>query len=299
MELHIEKLSKRYNKTTQALQDVSLTIPMGMFGLLGPNGAGKSTLMRTLATLQEADSGTARLDGIDVLKQKDEVRKILGYLPQEFGLYPKIPAEDMLTHFAALKGIESAGQRKEVVRALLQQTNLYDDRRKPLGTYSGGMKQRFGIAQALLGNPRLIIVDEPTAGLDPEERIRFHNLLSAIGENIIVILSTHIVSDVSDLCRNMAIINKGRVLVTGDPTVLVNELNGRLWKKAIHASEVAAHQQKFRVISMRLFAGRTLIHVLSDSQPEAGFEAVSPDLEDLYFATIRGFIHGVPAAQGN
>ena len=299
MELRIEKLSKRYNNATQALQDVSLTIPMGMFGLLGPNGAGKSTLMRTLATLQEADSGTAHLDGIDVLKQKDEVRKILGYLPQEFGLYPKIPAEDMLSHFAALKGIENAQERKEVVRALLQQTNLYEDRRKPLGSYSGGMKQRFGIAQALLGNPRLIIVDEPTAGLDPEERVRFHNLLSAIGQNIIVILSTHIVSDVSDLCRNMAIIHKGQVLVTGDPTTLVNELNGRVWKKAIQQSEVAAHQAKFRVISMRLFAGLTLIHVLSDAQPEAGFEPVSPDLEDLYFATIRGVVHGASSGQGN
>jgi ABC-type multidrug transport system ATPase subunit len=299
MELRIEKLSKRYNNTTQALQDVSLTIPMGMFGLLGPNGAGKSTLMRTLATLQEADNGSARLDGIDVLRQKDEVRKILGYLPQEFGLYPKVTAEDMLAHFAALKGIESASERRRIVQALLQQTNLYEHRRKPLGSYSGGMKQRFGIAQALLGNPRLIIVDEPTAGLDPEERVRFHNLLSAIGENIIVILSTHIVSDVSDLCRQMAIIHQGRVLVTGDPTKLVDELNGRVWKKAIHQSEVAAHQAKSRVISMRLFAGLTLIHVLSDAQPEAGFEIVSPDLEDLYFATIRGFVHGSTSGLGN
>ena len=309
MQLHIENLSKRYPNGTQALEDVSLTIPQGMFGLLGPNGAGKSTLMRTLATLQEADSGRARLltpvdakaaasgglgpaNGIDVLRQKDEVRKLLGYLPQEFGLYPKVTAENLLSHFAALKGIENAKERREVVQALLRQTNLWDHRRKPLGSFSGGMKQRFGIAQALLGNPRLIIVDEPTAGLDPEERVRFHNLLSAIGENIIVILSTHIVSDVSDLCRSMAIIHQGRVRVTGDPTMLVNELNGRVWKKAIARDEVPGYQQRFQVISMRLFAGKTVLHVWSDAAPESGFEPVVPDLEDLYFATIRGFAPG-------
>ena len=292
MELQIENLSKRYPNGTQALDAVSLNIPQGMFGLLGPNGAGKSTLMRTLATLQEADSGRATLDGLDVLKQKDDVRKVLGYLPQEFGLYPKISAEDMLSHFAALKGIGNGRERREVVQALLQQTNLYEHRRKPLGSYSGGMKQRFGIAQALLGNPRLIIVDEPTAGLDPEERVRFHNLLSAIGENIIVILSTHIVSDVSDLCRNMAIIHKGKVLVTGDPTALVADLQGKIWEKSIAAAEVAAHKEQHQQISMRLFAGRTLIHVLSRQQPGPGFEPAAPDLEDLYFATINGFIHG-------
>ncbi|MFZ0313614.1 MAG: ABC transporter ATP-binding protein [Candidatus Korobacteraceae bacterium] len=309
MQLQIEKLSKRYPNGTQALQDVSLSIPQGMFGLLGPNGAGKSTLMRTLATLQEADSGSARLttaedartassgdpgrlDGIDVLRQKDEVRKLLGYLPQEFGLYPKVTAERLLSHFAELKGIESASERREVVNALLRQTNLWEHRNKPLGSYSGGMKQRFGIAQALLGNPRLIIVDEPTAGLDPEERVRFHNLLSAIGENVVVILSTHIVSDVSDLCRNMAIIHRGRVQATGDPTTLVGELNGRVWKKAIARSEVPDYQQRFQVISMRLFAGRTMLHVLQDDVPEPGFEPVVPDLEDLYFATIRGFTPG-------
>ena len=242
MELRIERLSKRYPNGVQALQDVSLNIPLGMFGLLGPNGAGKSTLMRTLATLQEADGGSASLDGIDVLKQKDKVRRVLGYLPQEFGLYPKISAEVLLTHFAALKGIANAKERREVVQALLQQTNLYEHRRKPLGSFSGGMKQRFGIAQALLGNPRLIIVDEPTAGLDPEERVRFHNLLSAIGENIIVILSTHIVSDVSDLCGRMAIIHQGRVLVTGEPTALVDGLQGRVWKKSIAAAELDAHK---------------------------------------------------------
>jgi len=289
MQLQIENLSKRYPNGTQALQDVSLSIPQGMFGLLGPNGAGKSTLMRTLATLQEADNGSARLDGIDVLRQKDEVRKLLGYLPQEFGLYPKVTAEKLLTHFAELKGIENSAERRDVVHALLRQTNLWDHRSKPLGSYSGGMKQRFGIAQALLGNPRLIIVDEPTAGLDPEERVRFHDLLSAIGENVVVILSTHIVSDVSDRCRNMAIIHQGRVQAAGDPTTLVGELNGRVWKKAIARSDVPDYQQRFRVISMRLFAGRTMLHVLQDDLPEPGFEPVVPDLEDLYFATIRGF----------
>ena len=292
MELQIEGLSKRYPNGTQALQDVSLSIPQGMFGLLGPNGAGKSTLMRTLATLQEADSGTARMDGIDVLRQKDDVRKMLGYLPQEFGLYPKVPAETLLSHFAALKGIENSKERRDVVHALLRQTNLWDHRNKPLGSYSGGMKQRFGIAQALLGNPRLIIVDEPTAGLDPEERVRFHNLLSAIGENIIVILSTHIVSDVSDLCRNMAIIHQGRVRAAGDPTALVLALNGMVWRKAIDRPQVAEYQERFRVISMRLFAGRTVLHVLQNDLPEPGFEPVVPDLEDLYFATIRGFTYG-------
>jgi len=292
MQLQIENLSKRYPNGTQALQDVSLSIPQGMFGLLGPNGAGKSTLMRTLATLQEADSGSARLDGIDVLRQKDEVRKLLGYLPQEFGLYPKVTAETLLSHFATLKGIENAAERREVVHALLHQTNLWEHRNKSLGSYSGGMKQRFGIAQALLGNPRLIIVDEPTAGLDPEERVRFHNLLSAIGENVVVILSTHIVSDVSDLCRNMAIIHQGRVHAAGDPTTLVEELNGRVWKKTIARAEVPDYQQRFRVISMRLFAGRTMLHVLQDDLPEQGFEPVVPDLEDLYFATIRGFTQG-------
>jgi ABC-2 type transport system ATP-binding protein len=295
MQLQIENLSKRYPNGTQALQDVSLSIPQGMFGLLGPNGAGKSTLMRTLATLQEADSGSARLDGLDVLRQKDDVRKLLGYLPQEFGLYPKVGAESLLTHFAALKGIENAGERREVVTTLLRQTNLWEHRRKPLGSFSGGMKQRFGIAQALLGNPRLIIVDEPTAGLDPEERVRFHNLLSAIGENIIVILSTHIVSDVSDLCRNMAIIHQGRVHAAGDPAALVAALQGRVWKKAIPRAEVPEQQQRYRVISMRLVAGQTLLHVLHDRQPDAGFEPVTPDLEDLYFATIKGFTQGAAA----
>lgn len=288
MELRIENLSKQYPNGTKALQDVSLTIPLGMFGLLGPNGAGKSTLMRTLATLQEPDSGRAFLGEIDVLKRKDEVRKVLGYLPQDFGLYPKVSAEALLTHFAALKGIANPKERREAVHALLQQTNLYGHRNQSLGSFSGGMKQRFGIAQALLGNPRLIIVDEPTAGLDPEERVRFHNLLSAIGENIIVILSTHIVSDVSVLCRKMAIIHEGRVLATGDPVTLVRELEGMVWRKSIEQADLANVRERHRVISMRLFAGRTTVHVFSPARPDASFEPVTPDLEDLYFATIKG-----------
>jgi len=293
MQLEITNLSKRYPNGTQALQEVSLSIPQGMFGLLGPNGAGKSTLMRTLATLQEADTGSARLDGIDVLRDKDRVRRLLGYLPQEFGLYPKVTAEALLSHFAALKGIENAKERRDVVHALLRQTNLWEHRNQALGSYSGGMKQRFGIAQALLGNPRLIIVDEPTAGLDPEERVRFHNLLSAIGENIVVILSTHIVSDVSDLCRQMAIIHQGRVRAAGEPNALVSELDGKVWRKIIDRSEVADYQQRFRLISMRLFGGRNVLHVLQDESPGDGFEPVVPDLEDLYFATIKGFTPGV------
>jgi ABC-2 type transport system ATP-binding protein len=294
MQLQITGLSKRYPNGTQALQDVSLSIPQGMFGLLGPNGAGKSTLMRTLATLQEADSGSASFDGIDVLRQKDEIRRLLGYLPQEFGLYPKVSAETLLTHFAQLKGIQNAGERRDVVHALLRQTNLWEHRNKPLGSFSGGMKQRFGIAQALLGNPRLIIVDEPTAGLDPEERVRFHNLLSAIGENVVVILSTHIVSDVSDLCRQMAIIHQGRVHAAGEPMAMVAELTGRVWRKLIEPSRVADYQRRFRVISMHLFGGRNVLHVFHDELPEPGFEPVSPDLEDLYFTTIKGFTAGAP-----
>lgn len=291
MELRIENLSKRYPNGTQALQNVSLDIPQGMFGLLGPNGAGKSTLMRTLATLQEADSGHATLGDIDVLRQKDAIRRVLGYLPQEFGLYPKVAAEDLLSHFAVLKGITNAKERRDVVKALLQQTNLYDHRKQALGSFSGGMKQRFGIAQALLGNPRLIIVDEPTAGLDPEERVRFHNLLSAIGQNIIVILSTHIVSDVTDLCRSMAIIHEGRVRISGNPSELVGQIYGHVWKKSIAHEELPSYRERFQLISMRLFAGQTLVHVLSPRQPDAGFEPTEPDLEDFYFATIKGFIH--------
>lgn len=260
-----------------------------MFGLLGPNGAGKSSLMRTIATLQDADTGSIQLDDIDVLRNKEAVRRVLGYLPQEFGVYPSVSAEELLDHFATLKGIASARERKEMVGALLQQTNLYEVRKKHVGGYSGGMKQRFGIAQALLGNPRLIIVDEPTAGLDPAERNRFHNLLSEIGENLVVILSTHIVSDVSDLCRHMAIINKGEVLLTGDPLTVMNNLRGKIWRKLIEKAELPALQASQQVISSRLFAGKTVVHVLADSAPDSGFEAVNPDLEDVYFSEIQNY----------
>jgi ABC-type multidrug transport system ATPase subunit len=286
MALVIKNLSKTYSNGVQALRDVNLTIPTGMFGLLGPNGAGKSSLMRTIATLQEADSGSIYLDELDVLREKDAVRRILGYLPQEFGVYPKVAAEDLLDHFAVLKGLSDSRERKATVAALLHKTNLYDVRRKNLGGYSGGMKQRFGIAQALLGNPRLIIVDEPTAGLDPAERNRFHNLLSEIGENIIVILSTHIVSDVSDLCRNMAIINKGQVLLTGDPLVVMNELQGQVWRRAIAKDQLPALQKEQQVISSRLYAGQTIVHVVSDVPPGPDYEPVVPSLEDVYFARI-------------
>jgi ABC-2 type transport system ATP-binding protein len=284
--LRISNLSKTYPNGVQALREVSLDIPKGMFGLLGPNGAGKSTLMRTIATLQEADSGSITLDGIDVLRDRDEVRKVLGYLPQEFGVYPKISAEVMLDHFALLKGITNPRERKEVVQALLQQTNLWDVRKRNLGTYSGGMRQRFGIAQALIGNPRLIIVDEPTAGLDPQERNRFLNLLGEIGENVVVILSTHIVEDVSDLCTHMAIISKGRVLRAGAPREVIDTIQGRIWQKALAKGELAAHQERYEVISTRLFSGRTMIHVYSPEHPGDGFEPIAADLEDVYFHSL-------------
>lgn len=287
MELKIENLSKTYNNDIQALKEVSLTIGNGMFGLLGPNGAGKSTLMRTIATLQSADSGSISLGDIDVLKEKDTVKKILGYLPQEFGLYPKVSAQELLNHFAALKGISHAAARKKTVEALLVQTNLYDVKNKPLGSFSGGMKQRFGIAQALIGNPKLIIVDEPTAGLDPEERVRFQNLLSEIGENIIVILSTHIVEDVSDLCNNMAIINKGSVLFQGDPQKAIDDIKDRIWVKIISKNELEQHTSDYNVISTRLFSGKTMIRVESERQPGEGFEKAVADLEDVYFSYIR------------
>src|SRR6185437_1909303 len=286
--LTIRNLSKTYPNGVQALRDVSLDVPNGMFGLLGPNGAGKSTLMRTLATLQDADAGSARLGDIDVLRDKDAVRRILGYLPQDFGVYPKVSAEDMLDHLARLKGIAVRGTRRDVVDSLLRQVNLWDVRKKALGGYSGGMRQRFGIAQALLGNPRLVIVDEPTAGLDPQERVRFHNLLAEIGENVIVILSTHIVSDVSDLCAQMAIIDKGSVLLTGSPLELTRTLEGRVWQKAIPRSDLAAANAQYPVISTRLVAGRTLVNVVSDGAPGEGFVRVAPTLEDVYFAAIAG-----------
>jgi len=287
LELVIAGLSKTYPNGVRALQDVTLTIPTGMFGLLGPNGAGKSTLMRTLATLQEADGGTATLGSIDVLRQKDEVRRILGYLPQEFGVYPRISAEAMLSHFAALKGITKKRERKDAVDALLQRVNLYDVRKQNLGTFSGGMRQRFGIAQALLGNPQLIIVDEPTAGLDPGERVRFHNLLAEIGENVIVILSTHIVEDVSDLCSRMAIISHGRVLMSGDPAQAMRAIEGKIWRRTVPRADLETFQREQAVISTRLVGGRTVVHVLSDINPGGGFEAAGSSLEDVYFSTLH------------
>src|SRR5258708_15465080 len=294
--LEISGLSKTYANGVRALNDVSLTIRPGMFGLLGPNGAGKSTLMRTLATLQDADAGTAHLGDIDVLRDKDAVRRILGYLPQDFGVYPKVSAEELLDHLAQLKGLNDKAPRREVVTRLLQQTNLYDVRKKALGGFSGGMRQRFGIAQALLGDPKFIIVDEPTAGLDPEERVRFHNLLADIGENVIVILSTHIVSDVSDLCAQMAIIDKGRVLLTGEPLALTRRLEGRVWQQAIPRGDLDAAKSRFPVISTRLLAGHTLINVVSDGAPGEGFTPVEASLEDVYFAAISGRLEAHVAA---
>jgi len=286
-ELRIEGLSKTYPNGVRALNDVSLTIPTGMFGLLGPNGAGKSTLMRTIATLQEADAGSITLGSLDVLRDKDAVRRILGYLPQEFGVYPRISAEAMLDHFAVLKGIVNGRERKEIVAALLRRTNLYEARKQSLGTYSGGMRQRFGIAQALLGNPQLIIVDEPTAGLDPGERVRFHNLLAEIGENVVVILSTHIVEDVSDLCSRMAIISGGRVLMTGEPLQSIRDIDGRVWRRSIDKHDLDGYQKQYAVISTKLMAGRTVIHVFSDTQPDPSFEPVTTSLEDVYFSTLH------------
>jgi len=286
-ELVIDGLNKTYANGVRALKGVSLRIPTGMFGLLGPNGAGKSTLMRTLATLQEADAGSAHLGALDVLKDKVGTRRILGYLPQEFGVYPKVSAETMLDHVAVLKGLTDTTRRRETVRSLLQQTNLYEVRKQSLGSFSGGMRQRFGIAQALLGEPRLLIVDEPTAGLDPAERLRFHNLLAELGEDIVVILSTHIVDDVSDLCSRMAIISEGRVLTTGEPPEAIAALAGRVWKKLIPRDQLAAYEAQHTVILNRLSAGQRLIHVLAAERPDASFEPVQADLEDVYFTTLK------------
>ena len=286
MQLVIQNLSKTYDNGVQALKNVSLTIDQGMFGLLGPNGAGKSSLMRTIATLQEADTGSIRLGNLDVLTQKQEVRKILGYLPQEFGVYPRVTAENMLDHIADLKGIVDKKLRKEIVHALLEKVNLSHVKNKNLGTFSGGMKQRFGVAQALIGNPKLIIVDEPTAGLDPAERNRFYNLLSEIGENTIVILSTHIVEDVTNLCSNMAIICLGEVIAQGHPATLVDSVQGKIWSKTIEKHELTVFRNSFQVISTQLKAGKTQIHVLSDIQPDDSFEAVAAGLEDVYFSRI-------------
>jgi ABC-type multidrug transport system ATPase subunit len=289
MELRIENLSKTYKNGVKALDNVSLTIPAGMYGLLGPNGAGKSTLMRTLATLQEPDTGTVTLGDIDVLKQKDEVRLRLGYLPQEFGVYPRTSAQDMLGHIALLKGIAKARDRKELVGWMLRRCNLYDDRKKALTGFSGGMRQRFGIAQALIGNPQLLIVDEPTAGLDPGERNRFYNLLAEIGEQVIVILSTHIVEDVTDLCTNTAIINKGQVLYQGRPQDAIAQLNGRIWQISIAKSELASYEQRYQVVSSRLVGGRPFLHVYSPVPLSDGFAPSAPDLEDVFFTKIRSW----------
>lgn len=286
MELSIKNLSKTYPNGTQALRNVSLTIPTGMFGLLGPNGAGKSSLMRTIATLQDADSGTITLGDINVLEDKNAVRRVLGYLPQEFGIYPRISAVEMLDHLATLKGITNSGQRKSVVEALLQRVNLWEHRKKAVASYSGGMRQRFGIAQALLGDPKLIIVDEPTAGLDPGERNRFYNLLSEIGENVIVILSTHIVQDVKELCSNMAIINGGAVLFAGAPDDALSSIEGKVWEKSIQKSEMAHYQENYTLISNKLVAGKPIIHVLSDN-PLEGFSSAEATLEDVFFAKIN------------
>ena len=287
MALEIVGLSKTYPNGVQALKNLSLSIGNNMFGLLGPNGAGKSSLMRTIATLQDPDSGSIMLDGIDVLKQKNDVRKILGYLPQEFGVYPRMSATDMLHHLAVLKGIVNAGERKEMVEALLQQTNLWDARKKSLSTYSGGMKQRFGIAQALLANPRLIIVDEPTAGLDPAERNRFLNLLSSIGRDVTVILSTHIVDDVRELCPRMAIIAAGEVLLEGSPTETLQALEGQIWSRVVASdAELKEMEAQMNVISTHLVSGQHEIRVFSATSPGAGFTQVSSDLEDVYFLNL-------------
>ena len=285
--LSIRELSKTYSNGVRAIAGVSLDIPTGLFGLLGPNGAGKSSLMRTIATLQEPDTGRIDFNGLNVLVEKDAVRRQLGYLPQDFGVYPKVSAEDLLTHFAVLKGLTQRAQRREVVEALLHKVNLWDARKRKLGTYSGGMRQRFGIAQALIGNPKLVIVDEPTAGLDPEERNRFLNLLSEIGESVVVILSTHIVEDVTDLCPRMAIINRGQVLLNGEPHATIQALAGQVWRKQLDKAELADHQQRFEVLSTRLLGGRPLIHIFSPTAPGEGFVAVEPDLEDVYFQRLR------------
>jgi ABC-2 type transport system ATP-binding protein len=285
--LQIDELTHVYPNGVKALDNVSLSIPFGMYGLLGPNGAGKSTLMRSVATLQTPTSGQIRFDDIDVIKQPEALRRVLGYLPQDFGVYPRVSAYDMLNHMAVLKGIADAKQRKAEVERLLEQTNLYGVRTKALAGFSGGMRQRFGIAQALLGGPRLIIVDEPTAGLDPEERNRFLNLLAEIGENVVIILSTHIVEDVADLCPQMAIIDAGRIVRTGAPSELMKALEGRIWTKTVDKAELPRLREKYQVISTRLFAGKTVIHVFSEGDPGDGFVAHRGGLEDVYFSALH------------
>jgi ABC-2 type transport system ATP-binding protein len=284
--LSIRELTHVYPNGTRALDSVSLEVSRGMFGLLGPNGAGKSTLMRCIGTLQVPTSGSIRFGDIDVIANPQAVRRTLGYLPQDFGVYPRVSAQDMLDHMAVLKGIAKSNERRATVEALLKQVNLWDVRKKALSGFSGGMRQRFGIAQALIGSPGLIIVDEPTAGLDPEERNRFLNLLAEIGENVVVILSTHIVEDVSDLCQRMAIIANGRIVRAGDPAELVGELSNRVWRKTIEKRELEAHRAQHEVISTRLFGGRTVIHVLAETHPGEGFELAEGGLEDVYFSTL-------------
>lgn len=290
MELRIQNLSKTYANGVKALDDVTLTVPQGMYGLLGQNGAGKSSLMRTIATLQEADGGTVTLGDIDVLRDKDAVRQRLGYLPQDFGVYPRVSAVDMLDHLALLKGITHGGERKALVEAMLQKVNLFEHRKKALTSYSGGMRQRFGIAQALIGNPKLLIVDEPTAGLDPGERNRFYNLLAEVGESVIVILSTHIVEDVLELCSKMAIIHKGRVLYEGGPEAAVESLSGRIFSRRIAKAELKEYETRYRVISNKMVAGQPLIHVYSDEDPGDGFVPAQPGLEDVFFSRIQGLM---------
>ena len=288
MTLSISGLSKTYSNGTRALKGISLDVPPGMFGLLGRNGAGKSTLMRIVATLQEPDEGTIRLGELDVIRQKELVRETLGYLPQSFGFHPRVRAERLLEHFAVLKGLVDAASRREVVEKLLRRTNLWDVRNQRVGTFSGGMRQRLGVAIALLGNPKLIIVDEPTAGLDPEERVRFLNLLSEIGEASAVILSTHIVEDVEELCSNLAIIDRGEILLAGSPAQVIANIRGRIWRRSVTREELPALEQEHSVISTKLLAGQTIAHVYAEESPGAGFEPVEPDLKDVYFAVMGG-----------
>lgn len=285
--LTISNLNKTYVNGVHAINQVSLEIPNGLFGLLGPNGAGKSSLMRTIATLQEPDSGSIVFNGLNVLEDKEGLRRQLGYLPQDFGVYPKVSAEELLNHFAVLKGITNKADRKHSVEALLKQTNLWEARKRGLGTFSGGMRQRFGIAQALLGSPKLVIVDEPTAGLDPDERNRFLNLLAEIGEQVVVILSTHIVEDVTDLCPRMAMIAKGSVLIQGDPQAAIETLKNRVWRRSVSKDALSEYQKNFTVLTTRLVGGKPQINVFSEAQPDEGFHLIEPDLEDVYFLQLR------------
>jgi ABC-2 type transport system ATP-binding protein len=290
MELIISDLNKQYSNGVQALSNVSLTIGKGMFGLLGPNGAGKSSLMRTLATLQDADSGSVMLGDLDVLNNKEGVRKVLGYLPQEFGVYPRTSALDLLDHLALLKGFDNGKERKEMVLRLLNTVNLYEHRKKAVSSFSGGMRQRFGIAQCLIGSPRLVIVDEPTAGLDPGERNRFYNILSEIGENIIVILSTHIVQDVRELCTQMAIVDKGRVLFSGNTDDALAQIRGKVWERQVDKPELPAFQSQYKIISNKLVGGKPLIHAFSEQAPGNGFSPAEENLEDVFFAKLNELV---------